>query len=352
MKKIMFAAATAMLFLINGCTESPGEGDPTSGKNELIDLSVSFSDIPLTLDTRAFMDDISQTEEWERQINSLSVYVYDSEGKYVTHKTFSGTSLGTRCIVSVPRSVAETECTIYAMANITSYNEKKESDFRNTLCSTDIRKFNGNIEQMLSGELFDTGFPMSGYTKKVMSPFGHMTFVHVELKRVMAKVAFEYRVDPDFSVNHHGAAVRIDEVRCGLIAERAYMFETGEVRNGQDNHSVWMIQPSLVDGAWSRNLWYLYERGIQAQGNSNDGEMEFYLTGTFDLDGNFDTTTDQHKVYFTIPVDYVSGQGVLKRNTCYRISATIKGIAEPTLEVTWSVLDWVTPPVNNVDVGI
>lgn len=328
-------------------------GEPSE---ECAALTVTCSDMLIGAPTRGFMEDIVKTEQWERDLYNVTIVIYDSEGKLVTSKYLYGESSSplndTRAVIHVPRSIAQTECTVYVMANCYTYAANTEQEFTEGLCNVNPRPYNGDIGRMLSGELYTSGFPMSGKTKIRFSPYGYMTFAHVELKRIMAKVALELRIDPDFKIAHNGSDMRIDEVRLGYIADCAYMFESETVRNGQQHHNVTMAQqPLFVDG-WNRYLWYTYERGVQQQNNSNDGELQLTIFGTFDVDGDFTTAADQHSVSYHIPVDYVDGEGIVKRNTCYRISATVKGLGDNSLESSWSVMEWATPPVNETNVGL
>ncbi len=352
MKKIAYLLFT--LLLITSCQDKTHQDESVSGANDYEDVEISFGVSGLDINTRSFMDDVAVTEPWESELFSLRIYVFDQDDKYVNSYLISSSDIeNRRTILKIPREATGQYCSFFAIANgagtVTNiqYNQGATFFAENIYCNTNINKLNGELDQMLSGELYSLGsFPISGSAKVFVNPYGYLTEAFIPLKRIIAKVALEWRVDPDFSKNHDGAVVVVNNPSC-YSRNNGYTFDTGNPRDYNSVGTYFYQTPVFGDG-WNHNLWYVYE-GKTGQYGEN---KTIKFTGIFDKDGDLTTTHDQHTVTYSVPIDYVTGENTIKRNTVYRIQATIKGLGADNLEATWVLEDWDVPPVHTDETGL
>ncbi len=352
MKKIIYSFFT--LLILAGCNDNIEDEQTVIDPKAYEEIEVFFGDSGLNIHTRSFFEDVAVTEPWESKLYTMRIYVFDQEGKYVGDYGFSSYEINQgRVILHLPREATEQYCSFYLIANGAGYVTSidyyaGEKAFAEKIYSNEnLKNFNGQVEKMLNGELYTTRFfPISGYTKAYIGKYGYLSDVFIPLKRIVAKVAFEWRIDPYFSKNHDGGILVINQVYARLN-EKGYTFEGISPRDYSSSTVAHSQVPVAWDG-WNHNLWYSFE------GNKKtfNQDKEIILSGTYDKDGDLSTTNDQHPVSYTIPIDYLTGQGIINRNTVYRIQATIKGIGTGNVDATWDIKEWDVLPVYDTDKGI
>ncbi len=352
MKNILYTICG--LFLLAACTDKMEDDRIFDSPQDYEEIEITFGDTGLDITTRSFMDDVAVTEDWESRITALTIFIFNEEGTYVKMHSVSSSDLANKkTIIQMPREATGQYCTFYAKTgnsgpvNSNQYNAGERSFVENVYCNTDLKLFNGELDKMLSGEMYSsTLFPMSGSARVFVNPYGYLTEVFIPLKRLMAKVALEWRIDPDFSTNHKGGIVVLDNPYC-IARNGGYVFEIEEPRDYNASSVAYKQTPGVWDG-WNHNLWYIYEGKKNQFGN----DKAITFTGIYDKDGDLNTTDDQHAVSYSVPIDYITDEQIVRRNTVYRIQVTITGLGENNLEATWAQEDWTVLPVHDYDTGL
>lgn len=181
---------------------------------------------------------------------------------------------------------------------------------------------------------------------EVQFPGGANTVTTVEmyLKRTVAKVAMRVRVDEAFSQKYGGAAIRITNVSVLNGEKSTTVIAPATV--GAGNSDLTISQAPDTDGDYYRSLFYLFENGQR----SGEGCVTLRIEALFDMDGDFSTATDQIVAQYSVKLNH-AGNGVVKRNSYYRIDAGLQGLDGHEIEATIRVADWEGPITQEETLG-
>jgi len=338
MKKLMILAATLAALASCGKMETPTTPEP-----EGIPVNISFGGIGHY--TRAFFDNTSEAEPWEKAIHNITVYVYDSEGTGVMVRRFSQADIDRlEGRVYLPASVAGTTCNVYVIANdgrrtTTGYDEER---FRKTI--TWHSYHNGPFDEVTGGCKREGGFIMTGVSPVTISGDGSLNHVKVVLKRVVAKVAVEIDVAPDFSERHQGGTMRIWSGGLNNLTDRGYLF--AEETYGHYQYAIKYLTQQTQDPSGTKYQFLVY---VVQQGpwQTIDEYPRLFLYGWYDHDGNSDTKDDHVSVKYEIPLTG-SGNGEFRRNGYYRIKGTINDFEHLEMDAVYEVSEWESPETDDV----
>ena len=126
MKKILFAAAAMAAALFASCDKeynnvTPLQPDTPDGARVTISLTDNAG-------TRTFFDTAAAAEAWEKTLSSLSVFAFDNGGGLIIRRDFTPAELGAKSATfALPKSVAGTSCSFYAVANYDATSAKTQS---------------------------------------------------------------------------------------------------------------------------------------------------------------------------------------------------------------------------------
>lgn len=345
MKKILFAAI-AMATILASCSKD-AENVTTDNKESGDQPQVQIT-LEAETQSRAFFDNTAAAETWEKEITSLTVYVYDKDGNIIVRRSMSAAELTAKsALFSLPNSAAGTNCTFYAVANSDLISTLSTSAMDATIESLTLGDYNGTFAQTGTARKRAAGFVMSGKATQAVAAAGSMTTVGITIKRVVAKVAVRTKLADDFSTLYNGGKVTITSAQIKQVNDFSYTFANAAAYAGTSLYTH--TQTSNVVSGASQNMFYVHERN---SGGTDAAKYQIVLKGTFDADGNSATTGDQSDVEYTVVLDG-AGSGQIKRNGYYRIDATIKGLSGTNaLTVNFTVADWETPVTQNVNLGI
>lgn len=332
------AVAVALLVSCSAERENPVPQPETDGAKVLINFTAGDA-------TRAFFDDTATAEEWEKEITSLTVYVYDRKGKIIAGRSITPDEIAARSVsFPLPESAAGTKCSFYAVANA-GYGDIATSTEIDALIESDnLDEYNGTFPQTALRRKRTDGFVMTAKTTVRLGAAGGGTIVSLSLKRVVAKIAVSTRLSEDFTAVHRGGKVVITNATVSKAAEQSYSFPYFSVDEGYKSYSH--SQPTDDSKGEYRNLFYVYECNADAY---EPARTNIVLSGYFDADGKDGTTDDRSDVHYTIYLPGDDGQGQISRNGYYRIDATIMGVGLK-LDIAWSVRSWVDRN-SNLEIG-
>lgn len=294
--------------------------------------------------TRAFFDNTAAAESWEKEIGSLSTYVFDSYGNLILRRTFTpGEITARQANFSLPNSTAGTTCSFYVVANAEYGTVASKSAMEAAIEAASLDEYNGEVSVVMERAKRAGGFVMNGSRTTTVAAEGQTTNVAVSLKRVVAKVAVRTTVDPSFSDKYGQGTVFITDAELTNISAGSYSFP-GNVYPRTQLKSYTQVS-SVADGN-SDNLFYVYENEAPGSGD----HVILILSGVFDADGDPLTTQDQMDVEYRVTLTG-EGDGALVRNGYYRVQATVKGLSGDGVVLTITVADWETPITQTVNLG-
>lgn len=334
MKTIIFVLL-ALPIIITSCHDNDNICEQNNSN-----VVISFSSGALT---KAFFDDSTEAESWEKQINTAFIVVFDPNGKTVVRKDLTASEIAAgQAVFSVTRDVLGKECSFYAIANLTwNFDILTKNDLLRLL-DTQISAYNGKAEEVMSGCVREEGFIMTGKTLKTVAQYGSTTHVSITLKRNVAKIAFRYTLGDEFYSVFKGASVRIDKVTVRNTYPHVMMLEESGFQSGS-NRSYFYEQEPFRNGA----LFYVYPMPSQ------DSETDYallQLDGVFAPNGNFNAVDELLKVQYQLPIEG-SGKGEIKRNGYYRIETTIRGISGQDVSALLTASGWESPYTQFTGVG-
>ena len=341
MKKLFFAAIAAVSMLFASCSEKMDEtpGIPVDGEGSLVKISLSGGEAPAL---RSFFDNTAQAETWEKTINSLTIYTYNTVSGFFSRRVFTEEELAAMSVTfCLPASQPGDNCEFYAVANM-----QTEANSRSSLLAAleNSNLYNGTFESVTAGSVRPDGFVMSGKTAKTLSTDGTITSVSITIRRTVAKFAIETVIAPEFAVKYPGCGIRINSARAVRSASTSFIVEQAAPSTGAMNWSY--TQSSDLELGKYRNLFYLFEnRELPA-----DNRVTLEIDAIYDEDGNFSTTYDQFPM--TYRVNLGDDVGMILRNSYYRIQVNIVGLAGDGIRVDIQVADWEGPYNQIQNIGV
>lgn len=331
MRKLIFATAIAVAAL-------------ASCKNETMEIIEPGHQFAVTFigenpATRAFFDPAAAAEEWEKTLNNISVFVFTaSDGKLVLRRDMTAAELSTGKVnFSLPWSAADKSLRFYAVANYAVTTPNVSEVALKALLDADCGAYNGTVDEVFMKVKRAEGFTMSAVSEVEFSGGANsVTTVEMTLRRTVAKVAMRVRVDEGFGQRYGGAAIRVTGVTV-LNAEKTTTVIAPETV-GAGVRDFTFTQTPNVEGDYYQSLFYLYENGQR----SADEYVTLKIEALFDADGNLLTTDDQSVVEYRVRLNHADN-GIVKRNSYYRIDASLQGLDGHEIEAVIRVADWDGP---------
>ncbi len=338
MKKLMMIALAATMFC--ACVK----------ENETVVTPQTTTEVPVRLSfgnadafTRAYFDDTMEAEPWEKAVNTVTVYVFNSIGRMVKNVTFSADDLAAMSTeFTLPVLDAGEVATFQVIANrtgldISSLN--RSAFYART--ESDISSYNGTFAEVSTKARRQHGFAMSGTATATMKTDGTVTEVSVTLKRVVAKIAVKIAVDPTFPQRHYGGTIAVKTINVvSVSASVPLLFNDYYYSPGYSlNHTQ---TPQVIDGEFC-SLFYVFEQGPPAFGPDQKARID--ITAELDQDGN-PSTNDRMPYRYSFTLEG-SGDGEIKRNGYYRVTGTITDLdVLPTIS-SFDVSEWEVPSTSD-----
>lgn len=346
MKEIIFGAMAAAAFA--SCLNEKEIYNPKAEQTGSV-VTVTFDKAGGQYGTRAFFDNTLEAEPYEKTIKSAVIYVFDEQGGIVLRKEFSAQDItGLSTTFVLPQGLTGRQCTFHTLANYSDYPENIENETDLLKISDVTSSYNGPFGDVSAGNITAGGFAMSGSQKAVIQPQGTPTNVSFVLKRAVAKIAVKVSVDENLASYYRKAKIFVKSITVSKAPSR-----------------MWIVSrpaEAVIP------MDYLFTQESKPLGNDLDFGNLFYLPETlalpaaervslridvmYDQDGNLSTTDDQIAVDWTINIDG-TGNGEIRRNGYYRISAVIYGF-DSFIEIKSFVTaaEWESPvsqPVSNLN---
>ena len=275
-------------------------------------------------------------------MSSLSIFVFDNADNFVIRRDLTSSELAAKSATfSLPKSLASTLCSFYAIANYDASSAKTRAALT-ALVEKSAADYNGTFAEVSSAAKRSGGFVMSGSVTKTVGAVNTTTSVGITLKRTVAKVAVQTTVDPSFA-NKYSGTLTINSVKLSKAASQSLVV-AGTPTPGAMTFSHTQT-PASASGKMN-SLFYIFENEALAESSRVLLEIE----ATYDLDGEDTTTDDRSEVTYSIELTGKAA-GEILRNGYYRIAANITGLVGQDCAVTVTVTDWETPVTQNVELG-
>ena len=275
-------------------------------------------------------------------MSSLSIFVFDNADNFVIRRDLTSSELAAKSATfSLPKSLASTLCSFYAIANYDASSAKTRAALT-ALVEKSAADYNGTFAEVSSAAKRSGGFVMSGFATKTVGAVNTTTSVGITLKRTVAKVAVQTTVDPSFA-NKYSGTLTINSVKLSRAASQSLVV-AGTPTPGAMTFSHTQT-PATASGKMN-SLFYIFENGTLTSGN----RILLEINATYDSDGSTSTTDDRSEVTYSVELTGKAA-GEILRNGYYRVAANITGLVGQDCTVTITVADWETPVTQNVDLG-
>ncbi len=298
--------------------------------------------------TRAVFDNTSAAEPWEKEINNLVVFTYDSNGKQVMFKYFNEQDIASLSAnFVVPSPTAGQTLRFYAIANMPSLGAEITEQALLDYDAGQLSRYNSFFGFVSTGTLREYGFAMSGKATATINSDGTVTNVSITLKRVVAKIAVKISIDPTFNERHHGSSITIQDIYITSKASRSKLF-FNDYSYRHSNANEFFIHRHAngdIDGD-SYAIFYLYEQGPPTYGP--DEKVVLTICTKYNQSGYIYGTGDAILNEFNIELDG-SGGGEIKRNGYYRIEGTITDFDALHTRSAITASEWEVP--TTIDIG-
>ena len=275
-------------------------------------------------------------------MSSLSIFVFDNADNFVIRRDLTSSELAAKSATfSLPKSLASTPCSFYAIANYDASSAKTRAALT-VLVEKSAADYNGTFAEVSSAAKRSGGFVMSGSTSKTIGAVNSTTSVGITLKRTVAKVALQTTIDPSFADKYAGE-LTINSVKLSKAASQSSVV-AGTPTPGAMSYTH--TQTLAAASGKYNALFYCFENGSLTAGN----RVLLEINATYDLDGNGSTTDDRSEVTYSVELTGKAA-GKILRNGYYRIAANITGLVGQDCAVTVTVADWETPVTQSVELG-
>ena len=275
-------------------------------------------------------------------MSSLSIFVFDNADNFVIRRDLTSSELAAKSATfSLPKSLASTPCSFYAIANYDASSAKTRAALT-ALVEKSAADYNGTFAEVSTAAKRSGGFVMSGSATKTVGAVNTTTDVAITIKRTVAKVALQTTIDPTFA-QKYGGTLTINSVKLSKAASQSLVI-AGTPTPGAMTYTHTQT-PASASGKMN-NLFYIFENAALTAGN----RVLLEINATYDLDGSDATTNDRSEVVYSVELTGKSAGDIL-RNGYYRVTANISGLVGQDCEVSITVADWETPVTQNVDLG-
>ena len=338
--KAAFALAVTTLFSVSCQKETPYTDSLTEtvqSEEILPEVSLVFAE---SQQTKAFFGATAAAESFEKSISSLTVLVFDSSSKLQVRRSFTAAEIaGKAASFRVPKNMAETECSFYAVANqsvesVTTLNELLAA------LDNSPSDYNGKFDIVSSSAKRSGGFLMSGSTTATIAASGTTTEVSISLRRTVAKIAVQTSISSQFATTY-GGLIKVVSASIENAPQSVPIIASDAASSAALTYTVTQ-SASTADQKWN-SLFYVYDNSKI----ENHGSVKLKISALYDLDGDVTTTNDQRLSEYEISLTG-SGNGVISRNGYYRIAATINGPSGDDCTANVTAEDWETPTTQEV----
>ena len=256
-------------------------------------------------------------------MSSLSIFVFDNADNFVIRRDLTSSELAAKSATfSLPKSLASTPCSFYAVANYDASSAKTRAALT-ALVEKSAADYNGTFVEVSSAAKRSGGFVMSGMKSQTVGAVNSTTNVGITLKRTVAKVALQTTIDPLFADKYAGT-LTINSVKLSKAASQSAVV-AGSPTPGAMTFSHTQT-PAMASGKYNA-LFYCFENGALPAGS----RVLLEINATYDPDGK--------------------AAGEILRNGYYRVAANITGLVGQDCAVSVTVADWETPVTQNVELG-
>ena len=260
-------------------------------------------------------------------MSSLSIFVFDNADNFVIRRDLTSSELAAKSATfSLPKSLASTPCSFYAIANYDASSAKTRAALT-ALVEKSAADYNGTFAEVSTAAKRSGGFVMSGMKSQTVGAVNSTTNVGITLKRTVAKVVLQTTIDPSFADKYAGE-LTINSVK--LSGPMTF------------SHTQ---TPATASGKCNA-LFYCFENGALPAGS----RVLLEINATYDSDGSTSTTDDRSEVTYSVELTGKAA-GEILRNGYYRVAANITGLVGQECAVSVTVADWETPVTQNVELG-
>ena len=267
-------------------------------------------------------------------MSSLSIFVFDNADNFVIRRDLTSSELAAKSATfSLPKSLASTPCSFYAVANYDASSAKTRTALT-ALVEKSAADYNGTFAEVSTAAKRSGGFVMSGMKSQTVGAVNSTTTV--------AKVALQTTIDPSFADKYAGT-LTINSVKLSKAASQSAVV-AGSPTPGAMTFSHTQT-PATASGKYNA-LFYCFENGALPAGS----RVLLEINATYDSDGSTSTTDDRSEVTYSVELTGKAA-GEILRNGYYRVAANITGLVGQDCAVSVTVADWETPVTQNVELG-
>ena len=268
-------------------------------------------------------------------MSSLSIFVFDNADNFVIRRDLTSSELAAKSATfSLPKSLASTPCSFYAIANYDASSAKTRAALT-ALVEKSAADYNGTFAEVSTAAKRSGGFVMSGMKSQTVGAVNSTTNVGITLKRTVAKVVLQTTIDPSFADKYAGT-LTINSVKLSKAASQSLVV-AGTPTPGAMTFSHTQT-PATASGKTNS--------GTLIAGN----RILLEINATYDSDGSTSTTDDRSEVTYSVELTGKAA-GEILRNGYYRVAANITGLVGQECAVSVTVADWETPVTQNVELG-
>ena len=254
MKKL-FLAAGAALALLASCSKHTDEiADSTIGSV----VKIAFVDE--TPQTRAFFGTTAAAESWEKQIGSLTLFVFDQNRTAVLQRNFSASEIAAKtATIPIPDATPGQTYSFYVLANNSNLGTVADLDDLLALSESEAASYNGTFDEVSTKAKRTQGFTMTGSATQAIAQAGQVTTVNISLKRLVAKIAVQTCLDAQFASIYPGS-VKINSAELSRAAISCHYI--AETSASTVAHTFTHTQTSKDLSGKYGNLFYVYGNEI------------------------------------------------------------------------------------------
>ncbi len=305
---------------------------------------VTLSFVEESSTTRAFFDKDATAEDWEKELESVTIFAFDNLGDLIVRRDFSEAEMGYKeSTFALPGTSAGDAVSVVVVANCDIPMSTVTLAALKATVNSNLSDYNGTFADVSTDAKRDDGFVMTSYNDVEVS--ADITKIEATLERTVAKVAVEMALAETFSDRYSGD-LRIESVTVSNTPSTSTLHSSFLFALPPAKDYSFMQSPNVSSSKF-QNLFYIYESDTPAL---DSDKVLLTVEATYDMDRNFTTTNDQTSLTYTIALEDNEISKVA-RNSYYRISGTISGLSGSDAEIKITVSDWTTVTDKDITLG-
>ncbi len=325
MKKILFSMAVISATFLASCTkdsDSINQELTAPTKGSMVNLSFKTLDIQ----TRSALDDMGAAQAWEKKINHLDLFVFNSRGELITREQYNSDEVESGGdSFALPEVSSNDNVRFIAVGNFEFTDEvQSETEIVSLLSEHTSAENNGSYKEATNQAVRDGGFVFECTTDVTIAEPGKPNNVTINMDRLVSKFAIETSLSfANITESEFVGSVLVDNIEIVDDGVNSLMQKSSKIANNY------------------YNLFY-----ISPYDSTLEGTFKLRINIFYDKDGDLSTTDDQSTHTLEQTLDKTD---FTEANKAYKYRFAIETTVNYGPDMSVNLVDWNITEIVNIE---